>query len=230
MADGNDIAGLAGEYVLGTLDSGERAFAGRERVKNAALNAEIEFWEQWLLPLTSLIPAVRPSPALWKKIESRLFSAASDARQNMERRMRQWRTLALAASFVAILAVTFNVYVAGHFTETPGIVAWLQKDSAAPAFMVSMNEHDRSITVHVRNGDMPKDKSYELWLIADGKSPPHPLGVLTSSRTVLHPDLSGFGKGVVPHATLAISVEPPGGSPTGLPTGPVISTGKFVTG
>ena len=28
--------------------------------------------------------------------------------------------------------------------------------------------------------------------------------------------------------TLAISIEPPGGSPTGLPTGPVVATGKFV--
>jgi anti-sigma-K factor RskA len=28
-------------------------------------------------------------------------------------------------------------------------------------------------------------------------------------------------------ATLAVSLEPPGGSPTGLPTGPVIANGKL---
>ena len=29
-------------------------------------------------------------------------------------------------------------------------------------------------------------------------------------------------------AMLAVSLEPPGGSPTGQPTGPVVSTGKLV--
>jgi anti-sigma-K factor RskA len=32
---------------------------------------------------------------------------------------------------------------------------------------------------------------------------------------------------VRPEATLAVSSEPPGGSPTGLPTGPVIASGKL---
>jgi anti-sigma-K factor RskA len=30
-----------------------------------------------------------------------------------------------------------------------------------------------------------------------------------------------------PDATLAVSLEPPGGSPTGQPTGPVIASGKL---
>jgi anti-sigma-K factor RskA len=34
--------------------------------------------------------------------------------------------------------------------------------------------------------------------------------------------LAGFGPGV----TLAISLEPKGGSPTGAPTGPVVAAGK----
>jgi anti-sigma-K factor RskA len=31
----------------------------------------------------------------------------------------------------------------------------------------------------------------------------------------------------VSSAVLAVSLEPPGGSPTGAPTGPVIATGKL---
>ena len=31
------------------------------------------------------------------------------------------------------------------------------------------------------------------------------------------------------NAVLAVSLEPPGGSPTGLPTGPVIGTGKLTS-
>ncbi|MDQ4087135.1 MAG: anti-sigma factor, partial [Pseudomonadota bacterium] len=29
-------------------------------------------------------------------------------------------------------------------------------------------------------------------------------------------------------STIALSVEPPGGSPTGLPTGPVVATGELL--
>jgi anti-sigma-K factor RskA len=32
---------------------------------------------------------------------------------------------------------------------------------------------------------------------------------------------------VTPDAALAVSLEPPGGSPTGQPTGPVIASGKL---
>jgi anti-sigma-K factor RskA len=37
-------------------------------------------------------------------------------------------------------------------------------------------------------------------------------------------DLAGLAKN---NAVLAVSLEPPGGSTTGLPTGPVIGTGKL---
>jgi anti-sigma-K factor RskA len=39
-------------------------------------------------------------------------------------------------------------------------------------------------------------------------------------------DLAALVKG---NATLAVSLEPPGGSTTGLPTGPVIATGKLTS-
>ena len=68
----------------------------------------------------------------------------------------------------------------------------------------------------------------ELWLIpADGK--PRPVGLLHADQTVtltLPPDLAVFAKN---NAVLAVSLEPPGGSPTGQPTGPVIATGKLTT-
>ena len=43
-------------------------------------------------------------------------------------------------------------------------------------------------------------------------------------RLEIPSDLAGR---VTPDATLAVSLEPPGGSPTGLPTGPVIAAGKL---
>ena len=66
----------------------------------------------------------------------------------------------------------------------------------------------------------------ELWLIPpDGK--PRPVGLLRADQPVtltLSHELAGFATS---NAVLAVSLEPPGGSPTGLPTGPVIGSGKL---
>ena len=64
----------------------------------------------------------------------------------------------------------------------------------------------------------------ELWLIPSGPDQrPHSLGLIQPGqpiRLTIPPDLAGR---VTPDATLAVSLEPPGGSPTGQPTGPVIA-------
>jgi anti-sigma-K factor RskA len=67
------------------------------------------------------------------------------------------------------------------------------------------------------------DRAFELWAIAGG--PPRPLGLLRPAggeRLVL-------AAGTVPRdGVLAVSLEPAGGSPTGLPTGPVLYQGKIL--
>ena len=67
----------------------------------------------------------------------------------------------------------------------------------------------------------------ELWLIpADGK--PRPLGLLQRRPRGDHYHPAAISPALtVSNAVLAVSLEPPGGSPTGLPTGPVIGTGKL---
>jgi anti-sigma-K factor RskA len=66
----------------------------------------------------------------------------------------------------------------------------------------------------------------ELWLIPSGGKP-LPLGVLTADRPAqiaIPPALADQARR---DAILAVSLEPPGGSPTGQPTGPVIGSGKL---
>jgi anti-sigma-K factor RskA len=67
-----------------------------------------------------------------------------------------------------------------------------------------------------------------LWLIAEGGAPVS-LGLLEPqgpSRITVPDDL----RPVLAGATLAVSDEPPGGSPTGQPTGAVLAAGVFVSG
>jgi anti-sigma-K factor RskA len=67
-----------------------------------------------------------------------------------------------------------------------------------------------------------------LWLIPpDGR--PRAVGLLRADQTVvlaMPPELAALAKN---NAVLAVSLEPPGGSTTGLPTGPVIATGKLTS-
>src|SRR5262249_59114478 len=66
----------------------------------------------------------------------------------------------------------------------------------------------------------------ELWLIPpDGK--PRPVGLLRADAPVtltLSGDLAGLAKN---DAVLAVSLEPPGGSTTRLPTGPGVGSGQL---
>jgi len=70
-------------------------------------------------------------------------------------------------------------------------------------------------------------RAFELWLIPTGETRPRSLGLVQPGQPIrleIPPDLAGR---LTPDATLAVSIEPPGGSPTGLPTGPVIAAGKL---
>ena len=66
----------------------------------------------------------------------------------------------------------------------------------------------------------------ELWLIPAGGKP-LPLGVLLADRPTQITIPPAFADQARRDAIFAVSLEPPGGSPTGEPTGPVIGSGKL---
>ena len=69
-------------------------------------------------------------------------------------------------------------------------------------------------------------RDYQLWLIPSGGKP-HSLGVMPArphmQLALAEPISAIIGRG----ATLAVSLEPVGGSPTDQPTGPVIASGPI---
>ena len=73
MVDDDDIDGLAAEYVLGSLDAGERKQIAARRRTDAALDMAINAWEARLEPLSHLLPGIAPPSRLFSDIEKRLF-------------------------------------------------------------------------------------------------------------------------------------------------------------
>jgi anti-sigma-K factor RskA len=67
---------------------------------------------------------------------------------------------------------------------------------------------------------VPSDRDLELWALAKGDTRPRSLGVLPAAGRQLTAALT-------PETQLLVSLEPPGGSPTGQPTGPVLYGGTL---
>ena len=66
----------------------------------------------------------------------------------------------------------------------------------------------------------------ELWLIPAGGKP-LPVGLLNTVFLSVFVLPAALAAQTASGATLAVSLEPHGGSPTGAPTGPVIGAGKL---
>ena len=234
MIGQDNIDDLAAEYVLGTLDTAERVAVAARRLREPALEAAIQAWDRLLSPLNDLVRPAAPPPGLFPKIEARLQGRRPGAENagnvvDMTRRMKRWRMSAIAASALAAsLALVIGVREFGPKTPSKNLVAVLQKDAASPAFLVSVDIDNKLMTVRPVAAKREKGKSYELWIVQDSLGAPKSLGVIDDDNPMRRATLAAYKPDVIESATLAVSLEPEGGSPTGAPTGPVVFTGKLI--
>ena len=224
MTDTDDLNGLAGEYVLGTLSMEERQAAEARVQSDPAFRSIVAAWERRLQPLADSAPAITPPAATLDRIMALIEGEAMTGGNvvALRRSLNRWRIstaafAAAAAALVAFVVVDRNAVVPSQ-TE---YVAVLTAEGAKPAFVATVNVEKGTLSIR-RVGDAPPaDKSYELWAV-EGDTAPKSLGVVDASlsREVTVP-ASG-------ELTLAISLEPKGGSPTGVATGPILFTGPLV--
>ena len=232
MNETDDIDGLAAEYVLGTLDAGERASVAARRQRESALDRAISDWERRLLPLTYIVQPVTPPASTFEKIEARIEGSQFARPQgvvDLTRRLNRWRATALAASAIAAsLMLTLGVREFAPKPPSKNLVAVLQKDAASPAFLIKVNVDDRTMTVRPIAAKHEVGKSFELWIIHDSLGKPKSLGVIDEATAVKKPTLAAYKEDVIEASTYAITLEPEGGSPSGDPTGPVVFAGKMI--
>lgn len=107
-------------------------------------------------------------------------------------------------------------------------VAVLQRDAGAPAFLLTVDVDNRTLTVRRVAATPEAGRSHELWLISDRFPAPRSLGLVGAAEFTQRAALAAYDQDTINSATYAVSLEPEGGSPTGTPTGPVLFTGKLV--
>ena len=125
-----------------------------------------------------------------------------------------------------MLAIGFFAREATRQSAPREYVAILQKDAASPAFEVTVNLDKQELTVRPVAARAPPGKSYELWIIDAKLGAPRSLGVVGETQRAAN--LSAYDPAVVAGATYAVTVEPPGGSPTGQPSGAPVFVGKLI--
>jgi anti-sigma-K factor RskA len=226
---------LAAEYALGLLEGEELKQAIELERSNPAFHEAVERWNVHFSPMLDGAEPVTPPPAAFAGIERRIDAVAPPANDNfniLRRQLGRWRAFAsgataLAASLALVLIMRPPAEIAPPATQpVPPLVAMIEGDGGASQLIAMWRKDERRLMVFpARVTPAGPGQSHELWVIpADGT--PRSVGVMperTMRVTVDDRMAAQMAEGV----TLAVSLEPAGGSPTGAPTGPVLASGRL---
>lgn len=244
---------LAAEYVLGTLRGRARRRFERLARSETAVRSEIRFWESRLAGLAANLKPQSPPPSVWFSLLHRIETqppvvtpirrpvAAAPAAPAPASPWRIVAGLATAAGVAIAVLIGTRAPLPGA-VDAPTTVATAPKPAPAPAVLppvyvallrvpdtdlqwtLALKPETDEVTAVV-SGAYPKlgERSLELWLITDAG--PVSLGLLPTTgegRLKLPDGVTGA------QLTLAVSLEPAGGSRTGKPTGPVLTSGPAI--
>lgn len=207
--DSDDLDDLAAEYVLGTLAGAERvAFEARLQRDPAAMRA-VALWAGQLQPLADAVTPAIPPTGLWPRIQR---EAGLPTRSRM--RAPMWIAAAVAA---ALIAVAF-LFAGPILKPEVNAIAQLAPQGGEPAFVVSILDDQEKLLVRAAKVDAVPNQSYELWAVPPAGAAPVSLGIIAPTGETER-DVAESVRGLLRiGATLAVSLEPEGGSPTGAPT------------
>lgn len=243
---------LAAEYALGTLRGRARARFEKLLHGDATLVQEVTFWQERFAEFAARLKPVAPRATVWAALEKTLHQASAEPAKVIELRAYRapvaakpvapkraliWPVWAAAAT---LAAVAMGVGLQREQARTEQLTAALDAAQNKPMpyvavfqpagsdvrWAISLHPDRQVMHVTMTGSKMPADarsRSLELWML-DSKGKPHSLGLLPMSGGKSHemplPPLPAAE--LVAALTLAVSVEPRGGSPTGLPTGKVL--------
>ncbi|SCX17705.1 putative anti-sigmaE protein [Agrobacterium sp. DSM 25558] len=219
---------IAAEYVLGVLSADDRRQVEKRMRSEDAFAQNIRQWEAHLSGLNEEYKPVPPNAATYPAIETRLFTSEVKPGflPSLWGSLAFWRGFsALTTACAAIAAITFVMLPQPQPKSLQmSYMAELSSPDDPMALMVSYDASSGRMALTPMAAGDKAQKSLELWLVkADGV--PISLGLVDPQKNAEMTIPLDMREQLHDGITLAVSLEPYGGSPTGKPTGPVIASG-----
>jgi len=213
---------LAADYAIGLMPATARKRFEHLLLDDAALRIELGHWQDALASLTGTLPE-RPVPDhVWAGIKARIEPQVL----HVPAKKPFWMNFRLLAAACAVVLALF-VGVLHQRENTAQYNATLVNASQQPALRIQAFA-DYLQVEPLTLAALEPARVLELWAIpAVGK--PISLGLVPDAgkgRIQLSKEQQAL---LTAPLTLAVSLEPQGGSPTGQPTGPVLYQGALAT-
>jgi anti-sigma-K factor RskA len=213
---------LANEYALGTLHGPARSRFEKLASAHPSIKQRVRYWQNNYADLARKAEPVRPSPQVWKNINGTLFPKPKRNQAYL------FGLLGSVCSALLVLVAIYFIPTQAPVPVTPESQVAFIGESAQPQWIIQVDLEKGELTTTAINASAAAiDKTFELWSLPQNANP-RSLGLLpvngSSQTNTLSPAVLNLLK---QNDTVAVSIEPAGGSPTGLPTGEVVYTGAF---
>lgn len=234
---------LAGEFVLGVLDTAQHRVVQARLESDRALAQRVAEWERRLGPWLADIEPVEAPEQVWARICARLgWNEGARAPSGFWQSLSFWRAATVLSTVVALAAIAWTLQIAHAPTQAPPIVLQqppaqpepgakpvtpLAHDDGTPGWLASVDpSHGTVLMVPVPSAPDSQGRITELWLIPAGKAP-RSLGLVSinKSHTVTVPE--DVRAALVAGSVLAVTLEPASGVPHAAPSGPIIAKGAI---
>ncbi|WP_426811375.1 anti-sigma factor domain-containing protein [Pseudomonas sp. WOUb67] len=220
---------LIAEYVLGVLSAEDRAQVEAMAAQDPSAQAAIAAWQSHFACWLDELPEASPPAHVWQAIEAQLFPVGSQ--QPRERAawwgglgFWRWTSAALAAGLLASVITLLQPPP----PAPPAMLARLEQSDGITLFAATVQADGASVLFVPTQTATWQNRSAQAWLIG-GDGTAHSLGLLPDNAATALAVPSKLADALTDGAVLAVSLEPLNGSPTGLPTGPVIAQGKITS-
>jgi anti-sigma-K factor RskA len=225
---------LAADYVLGTMPARARRRFATLLKQVPALRRAVAAWEARLTPLADALPDLTPPAHVWSAVEARIRGSkpAAASAGGFWGSLSFWRLSSFASAAVTLAVVLYVAVPAGQAPdELPGrmVVVMNDVETRRPAMTATWEQGkqgERVVRLRViGHAEMAPGTAWEMWMLPGRGEKPVSLGLITTHETQTMIVPATLAARLDNAEGLAMSVEPAGGSPTGLPTGPVLYAG-----
>jgi anti-sigma-K factor RskA len=227
---------LAIDYVLGMAEGPDHERALRLIASDPLFKSIVMTWREKLGEIDRTAEEKAPEQMTWDTLEKAIATerispavkapVASDSRSLAERVWQSlgfWRPTAIAAGLASLMLAGGLLREQGKPPQQPIYVAVLQTEQGRASAVVNAFADGTVTLIPIETIGVPEGRILEVWTLQTRERGPVSVGRMDRART-LKLNLGDLSRPDAGHL-FEITVEPPGGSPTGRPTGPVLMKG-----